>query len=134
MQKIKVIIIFLVIIPLFTSCQTVNKRATKFPTHVALLKTELASFNLLNPEEDMERNFSHSDKRFIGICGIACFCPGLSKEQTGLINEYGMRIVSGTSDAIESAEHMQLQREATEYAKRYNEALFKKLWKYEIDG
>jgi len=120
---------------LLTSCQAFNSTCRNKPyvSQLAVLKTEIASFNLSNPEEDVERNYANNDKRFIAVVGIAAYCPGLTKDETSLLNKYGIRTIDGTSDMIESEEHGQLQAKATRYAEHYNKALLEKLYRYEID-
>lgn len=107
------------------SCQTMN--SANATTMVAILKTELASLNLENPEVDLERNYLHGDKRCIGIYGFTLLCPGLEDISYDLIKKYGVRPIEGTSDSIESGEHGRLIGLATKYAKTYNQALVRKI-------
>ena len=94
---------------------------------VSVLKAELDSFNLGKPEEDLERNLSQGNRQFMSVCGYACECPGVSKDDYGYVQQYGSQIIKGTSDVVEGNEHLKLIGIASSYAEQYNIALLKKL-------
>lgn len=119
LTKIKLLSVF--ILPLLTSCQTVSH-----PTPISqipILKAELSVLNLPAPANDMKQSLNNGDKRFIGICGYACYPPGLTDEELDWAKEYGFRIIEGTSDMIEGNEHAALIGKARVYAEQYNRAL-----------
>jgi hypothetical protein len=96
-------------------------------SQTSILKTELAGLSLDSPDQDVSRNISHSDYRFIGICDFACYPPGIQGEDLKYAEDYGVRIIQGTTDALENDEHGELQKAATEYAETYNRSLLEYL-------
>ncbi|TRZ48774.1 hypothetical protein D4Q80_03255 [bacterium] len=130
MQTINVFLISILFLFL-AGCKTVNAtqnyKSKNQTTQTAILKTELAALNLENPKVDMERNFAHGDKRFISICGIVCYCPGIEKNNYNFVKQFGSRIIQGTSDMTERGEYVELYNSAKKYAELYNQALLKKL-------
>jgi hypothetical protein len=98
-------------------------------SQTSILKTELAGLNLDSHDQDVSRNISHSDFRFIGICDFACYPPGIQSEDLEYAKVYGVRIIQGTTDALESEEHLELQEAATGYAETYNRFLLEYLKK-----
>jgi hypothetical protein len=96
-------------------------------TNAAILETTLRGLNLEHPEEDMKKNASHRDFRFLTVCGYTCYPPGISEVDYPLIKKYGVRYMEGTSDVIEGKEHGYLIRKAIEYSENYNRTLLKEL-------
>jgi hypothetical protein len=96
---------------------------------VDILKKELTSLNLDNPEADLDKNLAAGDKRFIGVYGYTYECPGLADEKKCFeaAQAKTLRMIEGTSDNILSKEHGKLIQQAVNYALRYNRALKKKL-------
>jgi hypothetical protein len=123
----KKLIILLVLGMVVAGCATYSEKTNSQISAVAIVKTELASLNLQNPESDLEKNFIHGDKRFIGIYGFVLYCPGTQGVSYDFIKQYGIRTIDGTSDALENEEHIALQRAAIKYAERYNQELLRKL-------
>jgi hypothetical protein len=90
----------------------------------AQLEVTLASLNLANPAQDATRNFRHGDLRPVGINGYTCAMPkGAGVVAIHLAQKYGLRCLTGTSDAIVSHYYAKLRKQAVEYAVRYNLAL-----------
>jgi len=92
---------------------------------VQALKATLATLNLADPIADLEANLAKQDKRFIGINGYTCTAPGINDEdydEYKLVqsSSYGLKCLAGTSDVIESNEHMRLINQAETYARTYN--------------
>jgi outer membrane lipoprotein LolB len=98
-------------------------------TPVEVLSETLASLNLANPTADLEANLSKGDRRFIGINGYTCTTPGANNEEYSLVHsaQYGLRCLAGTSDNIESEHHKVLIEEATDYARKYNTELLRRI-------
>ncbi len=84
----------------------------------------LSSLNLADPSEDVRRNTTEGDYRFVGVIDYSCHLPGregLDLER--LAKTYGMRCLAGTSDVIESDEFGVLMEQARQYGIRYNTVL-----------
>ena len=96
-------------------------------TDKAILKTTLSSLNLKTPGADVEKNIANDDYRFMGICGYACYPPGLQDADLKLAEKYGVNNLQGTTDYIEDDEHSKLIQIATNYAIEYNHVLLMKL-------
>ena len=125
---IKVVVLFLAVA--FVSCQNQASKPEVAPADrsiVEILRSELARLDLQDPEDDLQENLAKGDYRFIGIYGYTLFCPGAEELAYGQIEKYGIRPIKGTSDTVASKEHGQLIESATQYAKRYNQALIRKL-------
>jgi outer membrane lipoprotein LolB len=84
------------------------------------LRRELEAVNLEDPSADVRIHIMRGDLRAVGICGYACFAPGMQSEEA---RSRGMRVLLGTSDAIEDGDHMALIVKAHRYARAYNTAL-----------
>ena len=104
------------------------KRESPVTSNTAILKMTLSSLNLKAPNADVEENITSGDYRFVGICGFACYPPGLQDADIKvLLEKYGVRNLQGTTDSIESDEHWKLIRTATDYAIEYNRILLTKV-------
>jgi hypothetical protein len=90
-------------------------------SQIAVLQTYLLPIDLDSPDKKLKDRIKHGDFRFIGIRGFTMYVPGL--ENQDLVCEHGVRIISGTSDAFESVQHLELVSEFTEYAAQYNALL-----------
>jgi hypothetical protein len=102
-----------------TSCQT--SRGIPFSQALPDLQKEAATFNFQDPAADVQKNLSNGDKRFLLVCGYACFAPGQLPANS--ISELNSRIIQGTMDAIQGEEHRLLIEKVTKYAEQYNSAL-----------
>jgi hypothetical protein len=86
----------------------------------AILAATLKALNLSNPVADLDANLARGDRRFIGLYGIVCAPPDLNSSFDGVIARFGIRCLSGTSDAIQGATHAALIDSARRYANAYN--------------
>ena len=75
----------------------------------------------------MTRNLNAGDTRFVGIYGFTCTAPGVQESELNLLRIHGVKCLAGTSDLIESREHLRLIRKARDYAERYNLTLIERL-------
>jgi len=94
---------------------------------VAALRHTLSGLNIDSPLEDLRKNRSRGDNRFVGINGFRCLPPGLNEKEIGLARKHGLRCLEGTSDMIEGEEHERLLSRAIAYATAYNKALLVEL-------
>lgn len=76
-----------------------------------------------NPHGDVQRAIAAHDLRFIGVYGFSVDVPGMD-EHKNVVKDHGLRMIDGTSDAPCDAQHSQLVREVTNYARSYNLELF----------
>ncbi|MDH5191400.1 MAG: hypothetical protein OEW89_09125, partial [Gammaproteobacteria bacterium] len=81
------------------------KRPSQTPM-VAMLKTELSYLDLESPKNDLDKNIAHRDFRFICVYGVSIVCPGTKGPD--YIQEYGSRMIEGTTDTAEGEEHHKL--------------------------
>lgn len=87
---------------------------------VDMLRAELALLNLDDPAGDAYANAASGDLRSIAVCGYSCEPVGLGSRDLGYQDA---RILRGTGDMVESAEHGALINRAYRYALAYNHAL-----------
>lgn len=121
--------LFILIIVCLLSISVFAQEA-KVKTNEDILRAELKKFNFDNPEKDITINLEKKDTRFIGVYNYAVSLPGiLTQEQSYIKDKYGVRMIEGTSDAIESDEHAKLMTLAYKYAKEYNQKLLEILKK-----
>jgi hypothetical protein len=74
-----------------------------------------------DPVLDARTALSHGDNRLLGVNGVTLGVPVTDPaKQPSYIDQYGVRQIDGTSEAVESPRHAELLKEATEYALRYN--------------
>lgn len=84
------------------------------------LREALAGLDLEHPEHDMQAHVASGDLRPVGVCGFACLPPGFDLPvPTG----QSLRILPGTGDVVEGADHERLLVQANDYATAYNQAL-----------
>jgi hypothetical protein len=71
---------------------------------------------------DVAESIAHGDLRPVGVMGIGPIVPGFDDPS---IREHleAPRYIPNTSDVIQSAQHMELQEAAYDYAERYNRML-----------
>ncbi|MEI7999372.1 MAG: hypothetical protein WCH62_07710, partial [Candidatus Omnitrophota bacterium] len=92
MKKGILLVVFLMVVgAAFAKEVLLGKPVT---SQISDLKTELATFNLVKPEEDMERNYAQGNKQFMSICTYSCDCPGVNTEDGDYVKQYGSRIVA----------------------------------------
>jgi hypothetical protein len=96
------------------------------------LRNALQVLNLDNPKEDLTTKIGRDDLRFIGLYGYAVFFPGVNQKDYPLIDKYGILMIEGTSDAIESEEHAELIDKAILYGEIYNTALLSHIKKHNV--
>jgi len=91
-----------------------------YNSNANLLARELELLNLDDPASDMRANVAKNDLRPIGICGYGCTAPGFDR---GIAGMGDMRVLKGTTDALEGEKHHQLLNQVQTYARAYNQAL-----------
>jgi hypothetical protein len=80
----------------------------------------LRAFLSVPVPERLEGALRERDYRVLGVAGFTVETPGVTGE---LARVYGILIIPGTSDGIESPEHGELNERARAYALEYNRAL-----------
>jgi hypothetical protein len=75
-----------------------------------------------DPILDARSALGHGDDRLLGVKGVALSVPATEPTKaSSYAAQHGVRPIDGTGDALESPRHAQLEKEATEYALRYND-------------
>lgn len=83
---------------------------------------ELNEIEGANPARDLQAAVARKDFRFVGIWGYTVEVPGLN-ENDKRIQEQGVRMIEGTSDALTNELAAKFQEKARSYAERYNHLL-----------
>jgi hypothetical protein len=74
-----------------------------------------------DPVADAKKAVDRSEFTFLGVYGYTWTIPGVEdSKKFELRKKYGLKIIEGTSDALQGEEHKRLQGLATEYVKKYN--------------
>ncbi|MDH5191589.1 MAG: hypothetical protein OEW89_10125, partial [Gammaproteobacteria bacterium] len=68
----------------------------------------------------------------ICVYGVSIVCPGTKGPD--YIQEYGSRMIEGTTDTAEGEEHHKLQGIAFVYAEKYNQLLMEKISRLQKEG
>lgn len=119
----------LIIVFLASGCQASLVKENINTSNTALLRSELETLHINDPDQDMRKKMEKNDFRFVCICGFICYTPSVEKDNLKLVKIYGRRCLEGTSDGIDSEEHGKLIGVAIDYADKYNSLLLKELKK-----
>ncbi|MGH7164247.1 MAG: hypothetical protein ACREIS_01835 [Nitrospiraceae bacterium] len=90
---------------------------------------ELNRLEAADPAMDLETAFKQGDFGFVGLMGYAPEEPGVDQEEyyKKYHSEFGVKIITGTSDFLEIPAQGELNRIGTKYAERYNRLLLGKI-------
>lgn len=77
-----------------------------------------------NPTHVLEESLENGDRRFVGVMGVGLVVPGFERDES-LVVKNGIKVVSWTSDHIESDEQKLLLEQAFGFANTYNAKLKK---------
>jgi hypothetical protein len=72
---------------------------------------------------DAKAAVARGDRRLLAVYGIALEVPGVDADVATLRQQYGLRILEGTSDAIKGPQDRLFNDNARSYAKRYNNSI-----------
>jgi hypothetical protein len=78
---------------------------------------------------DARRAMAKQDFRLLAVWGYTLEVPGTDRAVAELEANYGIRIVEGTADAFEGAEHRRLNEITRIYAAKYNQTILMDLQK-----
>jgi hypothetical protein len=119
----------LAILPLFYLADFSNSGEASITQQTVKLQAELNRLNWDAPQKDVEFNWRHHDKRFIGVKTFSCSPSGVAQSDWKYVfsKEYGIRCLEGTSDMAESEYHITLINKAIKYAESYNQELLKRI-------
>jgi hypothetical protein len=90
---------------------------------------ELRKLKIENAVQDALKSIESKDYRLLAVRGYALNVPGVSEDVRSIETSYGIKIIEGTSDAIEGPEHKRLNDNARAYAKIYNRTIVDKVKK-----
>ncbi len=85
---------------------------------------DLKYYEKANPYTDVKSAIAKGDLRFIALMGLGIYFPGANNYLENY-SGYGYKVISGTSDVIQSYEHGRLTQIAQYYAEKYNQELIK---------
>ena len=71
-------------------------------------------------ETDARAAVARGDQRLLAVYGITVEVPGVDTNVATLRQQYGLRILEGTSDAIKGPQDRLFNENARKYAKKYN--------------
>jgi len=84
---------------------------------------DLPKYEKANPDNDLKAAIARNDLRFKALRGYAEYVPGVN-DYYQKYSKYGLDVIKGTSDVIQSYEHGRLTAIAEYYANHYNIELF----------
>ena len=78
---------------------------------------------------DLQAAIKKGDYRFIGLMGYTLYVPGVQQDEFYQKHEaeFGVKVITGTSDFFEIPEQEELVRVGGAYAEKYNRFLLKKI-------
>lgn len=80
-----------------------------------------ADFRQRSPITEAESDYRAHDYRIYSAMGVGHYYPGLDPDVgTQIAKEHGEKMLSGTSDALESRSHANYVGAATKFASDYN--------------
>ena len=87
---------------------------------------QLRTFLEVAPEERLAAANRRGELQLLGVQGFALTIPGIDEPEASRYRDrYGVLPIPGTTDTPESPEHERLNRQAEDYATRYNRLLLK---------
>lgn len=74
-----------------------------------------------DPIKDAKEALSNNDNKLLAVAGYTVIIPGVDESmQMYYLDNYEYTVIDGTTDAVESDEHIRLIKLAYEYAKIFN--------------
>jgi hypothetical protein len=87
---------------------------------------ELKWLDTADPVKDAHAAIESGDIRLKAVAGFTILVPGIPPQKEEEYRErFGVTVITGTSDVIESDDHARLNILATKYAEQYNEEVIK---------
>ena len=91
---------------------------------------KLQWLNNADPIQDAHAAVAKGDNRLKAVAGLTIEIPGIPPHQDDIYSSrYGISVISGTSDSLESEEHARLNHLARKYAEQYNREVLKSVQK-----
>jgi hypothetical protein len=117
-REITAIALGFCILSIAASSGTTKQGATEIPYYEELqrLKVEKAA-------NEARKSLESGDSRLLAVEGYAIDVPGVEEDSTKIHATCGIKIIQGTSDAINSPQQKQLIDNARAYAERYNQSI-----------
>ena len=110
-----------------TSCEAIKslQRVNDGPL-TSRLRQFLAMRNLNAPESDATRDVDNEKADYLGLWNFGIEFPGIPQAEWQLVHSSGdYSMIPGITDLLESSDHEKLSNDAWEYAKRYNNMLYR---------
>jgi hypothetical protein len=83
----------------------------------------LEALKIENARTDAQKAIAAKDYRLHGVRGYAIEVPGAGTNVSALEQQYGIKVIEGTSDFFRDEEGRRLNENARAYAKKYNETV-----------
>jgi hypothetical protein len=117
-RKAVIPLMILICISLAACTRTTNKSATQNVDY-----GELRKLRIDHAVSDARESLAAKDTRLLAVRGYTVEVPGVREDVRAIESTCGIRIIEGTSDAIEGPEHQQLIANARAYAEKYNQTI-----------
>lgn len=92
-------------------------------TDAAMAVDQVAKLNVDTAEADAKAAIARGDRRLLAVYGFTVEVPG-SKENVAILRDkYGLRVLEGTGDAIKGPQDQVLNKNARQYARKYNQII-----------
>ncbi len=108
-----IILMFLLSVILFTRGYAMEKKSNVF----FIDKEQL---NLSKPDDDLKKNISINNMRFIRVCGFVCLYPGVDPKDVSIAESYGSMTIKGPGGDV-------IEKDVEEYAAVYNRKLLEQI-------
>ncbi|HVS87057.1 MAG TPA: hypothetical protein VHF01_02420 [Candidatus Acidoferrum sp.] len=118
MSKAAISLMVVIFISLAACTRTTNKSVVQNVDY-----GELRKLRIDHAVSDARESLAAKDIRLLAVRGYTVEVPGVREDVRAIECTYGIRIIEGTSDAIEGPEHQQLIANARAYAEKYNQTI-----------
>jgi hypothetical protein len=95
------------------------------------LLDESLAFLKQDPEKEAYKAIANNDYRFLGVMSYSVSIPGIDARDWHYIDQYGCRIIDGTSDFIANSKIQEIMRMAPGFCERYNKVILNAIKKNE---
>ena len=91
------------------------------------VRRSLALLESANPDSDAAKSIERDEISFIGLMGYSLEVPGVSGIDGRFRDSVPIRVIEGTTDAVETDEERELNDVGRRYAERFNALILKYL-------
>jgi hypothetical protein len=128
MRTFKIIVLGQLVLTVVTAITYANTERGQSNELRRVVHEELGRLRYADPAKDLQVSMQKGDCRFVGLQGFTIYVPGLNEPDLERYRaKYGVNVIKGTSDAIETPEHAELIEVGRDYAEHYNHLLLQKI-------